>query len=72
MRYVKRDESGQVVAHFANEQPYATERIEDDHADIAAFTERRRAKQVPTADRFAALAARIEQLERLLAMKDKK
>jgi hypothetical protein len=71
MRYVKRNEIGHVVAHFANEQPYATECIEDDHADIAAFTERRRAKQVPTADRFAALVARIEQLEALL-MKDKK
>jgi hypothetical protein len=72
MRYVKRDENGLVVGHFANEQPYATELVADDHPDIEAFKERRRAKQVPTAERFAstesvaALVARIEALENKL------
>lgn len=71
MRYVKRDNDGQVVAHFANEQPYATEVVEDDHPDIKAFLERRWAKKVPTADRFAELAARIERLEKLLDKRKK-
>jgi hypothetical protein len=72
MRYVRRNERGEVVAHFLLEQTDAKETLSDNHPDILAFTERRRAKQVPTADRFAALATRIEQLERLLSMKDKK
>jgi hypothetical protein len=72
MRYVKRDENGDVVGHFANWQPYATELLEDGHPDLLAYTERRRAKQVPTAERFAstesvaALVARIEALENKL------
>lgn len=64
MRYVKRDKDGQVVAHFANPQIDATETVEDNHDDIQTFVERRRAKQIPTASRFAELAERITSLEK--------
>ena len=39
-RYVQRDEkTGEVIAHFANEQPYAKELLDEDHPHIRAFKE---------------------------------
>ncbi len=49
MRYVHRNERGQVVAHFANEQPFATEGLPDDHPDLADYRQRVKASIKPPA-----------------------
>jgi len=37
MRFVQRDQTGKVVGHFANPQPFATECLDDTHPDIEAY-----------------------------------
>jgi hypothetical protein len=37
MRYVQRDNYGKVIAHFANEQSYAQELLNEDHPDLIAY-----------------------------------
>lgn len=48
MRYVQRDETGQLIGHFANEQPYAKELVADDHPDILAWQAARDYRQHPS------------------------
>jgi hypothetical protein len=45
MRYVQRNEKGEVIAHFANEQSYAV-----DHPDIEDFKRRRDFKKKTPSD----------------------
>lgn len=61
-RYVQRDEDGNVIGHFANEQPYAKERVPPDHPDILAWNVKRKAAQAEHMKRKAELSP-----ERLLA-----
>jgi hypothetical protein len=46
---VQRNAVGQVVGHFANEQTFATERLPDDHPDLADYRQRRQASIKPSA-----------------------
>lgn len=48
MRYVQRNDEGHVIAHFANEQPYAKELLPADHSDIKAFRARAEYRQKPS------------------------
>jgi hypothetical protein len=41
MRYIQRDNNGNLIGHYANRQPYATEEVPDDHPDIVAWTNER-------------------------------
>jgi hypothetical protein len=50
MRYVQRNEKGEVIAHFANEQSYAVECIPVDHPDIEDFKRRRDFKKKTPSD----------------------
>lgn len=68
-RYLQRDATGKVVAHFANAQPYATECVPDDHPDLLAWRAQRVADKAAYMTRKAllnpaALLARIEALEK--------
>jgi len=49
MRYVARNATGQVTAHFANEQTFATECLPEDHPDIADYRRRVQAAIKPPA-----------------------
>lgn len=41
MRYVERDENGEVTGSYANQQPnYAEECLEDDDPDLIAFKDK--------------------------------
>lgn len=67
MRYVDRDAvTGEVIGHYANEQHPKQESIPSDHADIKAFHAKRDKLRVSPKDP-AAMLARIEALERLVA-----
>lgn len=61
-RYVQRDEDGNVIGHFANEQPYAKECVPPDHPDILAWEAKRATAQAEYLRRKAELSP-----ERLLA-----
>jgi len=67
MRYVRRDSSGKVDAHFANPNPQATELLSEDHPDILEYKDRQ--KPVPyigvktLLERVVALELRLTKLE---------
>lgn len=75
MRYIQRNAQGSVVGHFANEQPYAQERVADNHPDILAWSRRiadakadyMRRKAMASPDvllaRIAALEAEVSSLK---------
>ena len=64
MRYIQRDKTGKVIGHFANEQPYATECVPDDHPDIVKFHADIMVVRGPSlSDRVADLEKRIVALE---------
>jgi hypothetical protein len=67
MRYVQRDGKGRLIGHFANPQPYAQERVADDHPDIVAWDAGRAWTGPSASEREATLMARIEALEAKLA-----
>lgn len=66
MRYVHRDENGQIVGHYANPQPYATEAVPDDDAEVAAW-EAARAAVVVTDPSVGELQAQLAVLQAQLA-----
>jgi hypothetical protein len=75
MRYIHRDADGKVSGHYANEQPYAREAVEDDHpdikkyyADIKAVSAAAKAEAAKH-DPIKLLEARIAKLEKLLKEK---
>lgn len=68
MRFLQRDESGKLVGHYANPQPYAQEAVADDHPDIVAWNTARKKDQADYLARKARLdpeklLERIEELE---------
>ncbi len=65
MRYIQRDDSGKVIGHFANPQPYAQELVEDDHPGIVAFNtacEAARKRATPMELRLRAIEAKLDAL----------
>lgn len=77
MRYLQRDETGKVVAHFANPQyrdeartePYAVEEVPDVHPDVVAYTAALKvARTAAKRTTIRELIARIAELERKTAL----
>lgn len=66
MRFVQRDfTTGLIVGHFANEQDYAKEQLEDDHPDLVAYRVAREANRgLTVTEELSLLKARVEDLER--------
>jgi hypothetical protein len=73
VRWVQRDESGKVIGHFANPQPYAREELPDDHPDLKHYRderqrledEGRRESSIPAIlARLSALEQRVVELEK--------
>jgi hypothetical protein len=67
MRYIQRDENGNVIGHYACPQEYAQEEVADDHPDILAWHARKQAlRQRPAStDLFERIAMLEEKLARL-------
>jgi hypothetical protein len=68
MRYIQRNERGEVVGHFAHPHPYAQEAVADDHPDILAWAARIQASKadymrVKAVANPEALLARVAALE---------
>ena len=66
MRYVQRDKEGKVIGHFANEQSYAKELLEDNHPDILDM-KTKQPKKVTIAEEMLELKKKIKQLEDIIA-----
>lgn len=67
MRYIQRNEDGEVVAHFACEQTYAREAVAADHPDILAFKTKRDRNRLPRpGESFREIVSRVEAIERRL------
>jgi glutathione S-transferase len=69
MRFIQRDSDGKIVGHFANEQSYATEAVEDDHPEIVAWYDEREARRkaaISPEIRIAALEAEVIRLRGLV------
>lgn len=64
MRYIQRDENGNIVGHYANPQPYAMEEVQDDHPDIAAW----QLKKEQTVNTISPLEQRLLDLESKLKL----
>lgn len=47
MRYVQRNEAGEICGHFANPQTYAEEEMADDAPELVAFDQRMEALLSP-------------------------
>lgn len=62
MRYVQRNALGEVIGHYANEQPYASESVSDDHPDILAW----QAKRIAAKEEYMRRKAELRP-ERLLS-----
>lgn len=64
-RYVQRDGNGEIIGHFANPQPYATEAVEDNDEEVAAW-EAARAAAAAEGPTVAELQAQIAAMQAAL------